>query len=94
MRGRPSDEGRNAGTFGALFGLLLLAGMLMALIAMVLPQAIGFVLVFGGFLGLISLHYLLWGCWLSRMLVDQDRAESALESATDATRPQGPGDGA
>lgn len=85
---RPSEEGRNAGTFGALFGLLIVAGLLMALVAMVLPQALGFVLVFGGFLGLISLHYLLWGCWLSRMLIEQERANSQPDPATDTAHPE------
>lgn len=72
----PSD-GRNAGAFGALFGLLLFAGFLMALTALVLPQAAGLVIVFGGFLGIFALHYLLWGCWLSRMLIEEDRKERA-----------------
>ncbi|MDZ4686510.1 MAG: hypothetical protein SH850_15685 [Planctomycetaceae bacterium] len=77
MTSPADDEGRNVGTFGALFGLLLIAGLLMFLTAIVLPQALGIVLVFGGFLGIISLHYLLWGCWLGKLLAEEQRREES-----------------
>ena len=71
------DDGRNAGTFGALLGLMALAWMLLGLVAMVLPQILGLVVVLGGFLGIVALHYLLWGCWLSRILIEEQRREEA-----------------
>jgi hypothetical protein len=68
----PRNDGRDAGTFAAFFGLLLIAGFLLFLTALIVPQVLGLVIVVGGFLGLFSLHYLLWGCWLSKLLVEDD----------------------
>jgi hypothetical protein len=83
MTDSADDGGRNAGTFGALLGLVALAWLLLGLVAMVLPQILGLVVVLGGFLGIVSLHYLLWGCWLSRLLIEEQRREEA-QSAQDA----------
>lgn len=65
MPGKQSDSERNAGTFLALFGLVIIACSLLALIIMVLPQAIGVVLVVGGFIIMAALQYMIWGYWLS-----------------------------
>ncbi|MCC7421075.1 MAG: hypothetical protein IT428_12405 [Planctomycetaceae bacterium] len=62
---KPSDSQRNAATFLALFGLMIIASSLLALIIMVLPQAIGVVLVVGGFAIMAALQYMIWGYWLS-----------------------------
>jgi hypothetical protein len=35
------------------------------------------VIVVGGFLGLFSLHYLLWGCWLSKLLVEKEQEQKS-----------------
>ena len=60
-----SDSSRNAGTWLALFGLLLVGFGLLALVAMALPQAFGLLSVIGGFSVMAVLQYLVWGDWLS-----------------------------
>jgi hypothetical protein len=77
MTSPADDDGRNAGTFGALLGLMALGWMLLGLVAMVLPQVLGLVIVLGGFLGIVSLHYVLWGCWLSKLLIEEQRRDEA-----------------
>lgn len=68
---------RDAATCLALVGVLFVAGGLMALAAMVLPQVRALILVGGGLLLFIGLHYVTWGWWLSRAPVpDDDNAES------------------
>ncbi|HTI49425.1 MAG TPA: hypothetical protein VL475_00685 [Planctomycetaceae bacterium] len=58
----------NAGTFIALFGLILMGGSLVGLTALVLPQFLGLVLVVGGLFVVPALfHYLVWGWWLSQI---------------------------
>lgn len=61
--GRPPQE-KNSGTALALLGILLLAAMLLGLVALVLPQIVGLLLVVFGFFFLGVLHYLIWGWWL------------------------------
>jgi hypothetical protein len=56
---------RNLGTFLALFALLLMSGGLLALVAVVLPQALGLLLILGGFVFVVAFHYLTWGWWMS-----------------------------
>ncbi|MGQ0636557.1 MAG: hypothetical protein ACT4QC_18235 [Planctomycetaceae bacterium] len=56
----------NVATMIALFGLLLVGGALLGLMALVLPQFLGILLVVGiVFVGPIAFHYLVWGWWLS-----------------------------
>jgi hypothetical protein len=63
----------NTGTMIALFGLLLIAGGLLALMALVLPQVAGVVLVILiVFVLPISFHYVVWGRWLSKMKPPED----------------------
>jgi hypothetical protein len=54
----------NAPTVLALLGLLALAGGLLGLIALVLPQVFGLLAVVLGFFAFGAIHYLLWGWWL------------------------------
>ena len=63
------------GTWGVLFGLLIIAGGLLGLIAMVAPHVLGIVLVFAGFLLFGSLHYLIWGWWMRPLLEEQEAFE-------------------
>ncbi|MCA9117995.1 MAG: hypothetical protein KDA79_23145 [Planctomycetaceae bacterium] len=65
MPQRRSTSDRNAATLLAL-GFLLFCGVgLLALVALVMPQALGLVLVGGGFVLVCGFHYLVWGWWLS-----------------------------
>lgn len=61
-------EARDAGTFAALALLALVAGLLLLMAALVVPQILGLVLVIGLFGGLFVCHYLVWGWWLRKAL--------------------------
>jgi hypothetical protein len=78
-RNPSSESGRNAGTFLALIGLMAVAGALLALIAMVLPQVLGLFSVLFGFAIFAALQYVVWGYWLSRSMHPpaEDRPDSA-----------------
>lgn len=66
-RSAPSAGSANAGTWIALFGLLLAAGALVGLMALVMPQFLGLVAVVGAlFVVPIALHYVVWGWRISR----------------------------
>ena len=70
--GRRSKADQNSGTFLALAALMLVGGGLLMLVAIVLPQALGLVVVVFGF-GLMGLlHYVTWGWWLSRTPIEED----------------------
>jgi hypothetical protein len=57
----------NVATLIALFGLVIIGGALLGLMALVLPQFLGILLVLGVvFVGPIAFHYLVWGWWLSQ----------------------------
>lgn len=64
---RPNSNPSNAGTWIALFGLLLIAGALLGLAALVMPHLLGLIAVVGGFVFLTAFHYLVWGWWMSQM---------------------------
>jgi hypothetical protein len=66
---------RDAATCLALVGMLFVAGGLLALAAMVLPQIRALILVGGGLGLFIALHYVTWGWWLSRSPGPDDDAE-------------------
>jgi hypothetical protein len=66
----------NAATVVALFGLLVIGGGLMGLIALVLPQFMAVLLVVGGLFVLpVAFHYLVWGWWLSQMREREGKEE-------------------
>jgi len=44
--------------------------MLLGLVVLVMPAALGFVLVIAGFTLPLALHYVIWGWWLSKMRDD------------------------
>lgn len=71
----PSDP-RDAATFTVLIGLLVLAGGLLGLMAMVAPHVLGVVLIVGGFVGFGAVHYLVWGWWLGPHLAKGEDAEN------------------
>lgn len=71
QRTAPSSDQSNAGTWIALFGLILIGGALLGLTVLVMPQFIGLVAVVGGlFVVPIAFHYLVWGWWMSQMKDD------------------------
>jgi hypothetical protein len=69
----PSSDAANAGTWLALFGVIIVSLCLMGLIALVLGPFtfLIFVLVFL-FLCATAGQYLLWGRWLSRRNREED----------------------
>jgi len=66
---RPPRQ-ENSGTALALLGILLVVALLFLLVALVLPQILGLLLVVFGFFFLGVVHYLIWGWWF-RVSPDQ-----------------------
>jgi len=69
MEPRPSPVSRNqsnGATAIALFGMLLISGALLALMALVLPQLLGVLVVILIFAVPAAFHYVVWGWWLSQ----------------------------
>jgi hypothetical protein len=73
-RNSPSSGQSNAATAIALLGLLLISAALLGLMALVLPQVLGILVVILIFAVPAVFHYLLWGWWLSRV---RDRESDA-----------------
>jgi hypothetical protein len=67
---RPQQN--NAPTILALLGLLAIAGLLLGLVALVLPQIFGLLAVVLGFFAFGAIHYLLWGWWLRPIPIEDD----------------------
>ena len=63
---RRSSNSGNSGTLLALAVLMILAVAFLALTAMIMPGAFGFLAVLLGMFLFVSLHYLLWGWWLGK----------------------------
>ncbi len=83
MTDKNSQSARDAGTMTALLGLAAVSLLLVFLVAMVMPQILGIVLVVGLFLGAVALHYVVWGWWLGTVLKMDDTEiseESSLSS--------------
>jgi hypothetical protein len=72
MTDDPLRESRNTGTFAALLGLVVVSLFLLGIAALVVPQILGVVAVIALFLGIIPLHYVVWGWWLPKVLRDDD----------------------
>ncbi len=72
MPERPSDDQRNAATFAAVTMVLAVSVGLLALVAVVIPAILWFVLVPVGLGGMLVLHYVTWGRWLTETLRDDD----------------------
>ena len=68
---RPQSSSRgsrsDAATAIALLGLVVLAAGLLGLMALVLPQLLGIVIVILIFAVPAALHYLAWGWWMSQI---------------------------
>ena len=58
----------DARTFVALLMVIVITYSLLGVMALVLPQLLGVVLVVGGFGGFAVMHYVLWGWWLGSYL--------------------------
>lgn len=72
---RSEPAAANAGTWIALFGLLVVAGALIGLMALVMPQFLGLVAVVGVlFVAPIALHYFVWGWRIARW--KEERADN------------------
>ena len=56
----------NAGTAIALFGLVFMSSAILGLMALVLPELLGVLLVILIFAVPAAFHYLVWGWWLSQ----------------------------
>lgn len=85
---RSSHHGQsNAATAIALFGLVLMGAALLGLMALVLPQLLGIVVVVLIFAVPAAFHYLVWGWWMSQMreedevarVEDKERMEERIE---------------
>jgi len=82
-RNSPSSGQSNAATAIALLGLLLISAALLGLMAMVLPQVLGILIVVLIFAVPAVFHYLLWGWWLSQV---RDREREADAEGVEDTR--------
>ena len=58
-------------TFAALLMVVVIAHVLLGVMALVLPQLLGVVLVVGGIGWFAVMHYVLWGWWLPGYLKRQ-----------------------
>jgi Flp pilus assembly protein TadB len=74
-RHSPTNSQSNAATAIALLGLLLISAALLGLMAMVLPQLLGILIVILIFAVPAAFHYLIWGWWLSRARHEETEAE-------------------
>lgn len=76
--GPDEKRARDMATMAALLGLVLVAGGLMAILALVLNQLLVFailgVIVLGGFY--LSVHYFVWGRRLDRQIASESKPPS------------------
>jgi hypothetical protein len=78
-RHSPSGNQSNAATAIALLGLLLMSAALLGLMAMVLPQLLGILIVILIFAVPAAFHYVVWGWWLSQARDQEAEAEEREE---------------
>jgi hypothetical protein len=69
---RPSETQRNAATCLAMLALISAGVALLSLAAIVMPDIRFAVLVVGGLVAFVALHYATWGYWLSRQSPPED----------------------
>jgi Flp pilus assembly protein TadB len=68
QRNSPATRNQsNAGTAIALVGLVLVSAMILGLMALVLPELLGVLVVILIFAVPAAFHYVVWGRWLSQM---------------------------
>jgi hypothetical protein len=89
---RATQPGANAATFLALGGLVVLGMGLLGLVSLVLPQALGILLVVGLFVFPVAFHYLVWGWWLSQVR-EQELSDDARAAGNAPERPWPPAAG-
>jgi hypothetical protein len=77
---RTTRSQSNAATAIALFGLILMSAALLGLMALVLPELLGVLLVILIFAVPAFFHYLIWGWWLSRALNSPPDNDSTNDS--------------
>jgi hypothetical protein len=82
-----STSNQNAGTAIALVGLVFMSAAMLGLMALVLPQLLGVLLVILIFALPAVFHYLIWGWWLSRIRAAEPDAETADESTASIDPP-------
>jgi hypothetical protein len=75
-RNSQSTGQSNAATAIAMLGLLLISAALLGLMAMVLPQVLGILIVILIFAVPAVFHYLLWGWWLSQVRDRESEADA------------------
>jgi hypothetical protein len=73
------SESRDVATWIAVVVLLVLVGSLLGLMALVTPHLLGVVLVIAGFVGFGALHYVVWGWWLRKSLMEAEPEEETSE---------------
>jgi|TARA_B100000809_G_scaffold255851_1_gene294985 hypothetical protein len=88
--GPEEQRARDMATMAALMGLVLVAGGLMAILALVLNQLLVFailaMIVLGGFY--LGVHYFVWGRRLDRQIASESKAAPTLpESASQSPPP-------
>lgn len=69
---RAAPVGSNAATFLALFCLVILSIGIVLLTAMVMPSLIAFPAILCGFVVFGSMHYALWGWWMTAAPADDE----------------------
>ncbi|MCA8991542.1 MAG: hypothetical protein KDA88_06165 [Planctomycetaceae bacterium] len=65
-----------AGFWAGMSAVVLTIGGLTAVVTAIMPDAIFLFLVAFGFAGMVGLHYLTWGWWLSKSLQESDPADA------------------
>ena len=73
----------NAGTAIALAGMILLSAAMLGLMALVLPQLLGVLVVIMIFAVPAAFHYLIWGWWLSQTRGAQSDDETTARAEDD-----------
>ncbi len=89
MSNRPSKDERNSATFAALTMVLLVAGSLLALIALVIPAVLWILAVMVGMGLIVVMHYVIWGRWLATALRDKEQVNVAFEVLSPNVEPDG-----
>lgn len=76
QRNSPTTRNQsNAGTAIALVGLIFISMALLGLMALVLPELLGVLLVILIFAVPAAFHYLIWGWWLSQSRIAESDDE-------------------
>jgi hypothetical protein len=63
-----TSESRRGGFLVPLFAIVSIA-LILGLISVV---SVGFTIVLGGIIGLIFFHYVVWGWWLSKIIIEEE----------------------